>query len=132
MSDAFQTPGAFSWVELMTSDPEAAKTFYGELLGWEFETAGVAGVDYTEVKVQGQSVGGMMKMPPEIPPGVPPHWGAYVTVTDVDATAAKAQELGGQILVPPRDIPTVGRFAVLADPQGATISVIAYKLEHGA
>jgi hypothetical protein len=66
-----------------------------------------------------------MGMPPDAPP-MPPAWGAYVTVDDVDATLAKCSALGGKVLVPPMDVPTVGRMAVIQDPQGATISVIAY------
>lgn len=127
MASAFETPGAFSWVELLTTDPAAAGTFYGELFGWELEDSPMGGRSYTVVKVQGQAVGGIMKMPAEAPPGVPPHWGAYVTVTDVDATVAKAESLGGQALVPAMDIPQVGRFAVIRDPQGAALAVIAYE-----
>jgi uncharacterized protein len=58
--------------------------------------------------------------------GTPPCWNSYVTVDDIDKTAAKAQELGGTIIVPPSDIPDVGRFAVIQDPQGAVISAITY------
>jgi len=63
-----------------------------------------------------------MKMPAEVPPGTPPHWGAYVTVSDVDAMVAKAISLGGGVLAGPRDIPSVERLAVLRDPQGASIA----------
>ena len=129
MGNRFETPGAFSWVELMTSDPEAAKQFYGALFGWEMTTSPMAGTDYTVVKVAGEEVAGMMKMPPTVPAGVPPHWTAYVTVADVDAAVAKAQQLGGAVLHPPTDIPGVGRFAVLQDPQGAAISVIKYAMK---
>jgi predicted enzyme related to lactoylglutathione lyase len=66
-----------------------------------------------------------MTVPPQAE-GTPPNWGCYVTVSDVDATAAKAEELGGKILMPPTDIPNVGRFSVLQDPQGAVISEITY------
>ena len=58
--------------------------------------------------------------------GMPPTWGAYVTVDDVEATVAQAEKLGGKICIPPTDIPTVGRFAVIQDPQGAMLSVITY------
>jgi predicted enzyme related to lactoylglutathione lyase len=66
-----------------------------------------------------------MTVPPQAE-GTPPNWGCYVTVSDVDATAAKAEELGGKILMPPTDIPNVGRFSVLQDPKGAVISEITY------
>jgi predicted enzyme related to lactoylglutathione lyase len=125
MSDPFTQHGAFSWCELTTTDPEAAKKFYTELLGWETEDMATEGMAYTVLKAGGEGIGGIMATPPEAA-GMPPHWGAYVTVDDVDQTAEKAQALGGQILVPPRDIPEVGRFCVLQDPQGAVISLITY------
>ena len=72
-----------------------------------------------------EGLGGIRSIPPQAE-GTPPNWGVYVTVDDVDATAGKAEELGGKILVPPTDIPNVGRFSVLQDPQGAVISAITY------
>jgi predicted enzyme related to lactoylglutathione lyase len=126
MATPFETPGAFSWCELMTTDPAAAKKFYTELFGWELKDMSMPGMSYTVVHVDGKGIGGIMGMPPNLPPGVPPNWGAYVTVPDVDATAKKVVELGGMILVAPQDIPTVGRFTVIRDPQGAVISAITY------
>jgi predicted enzyme related to lactoylglutathione lyase len=81
--------------------------------------------DYTIVKMGEADIGGIMSIP-EMSKGMPPSWGAYVTVDDVDATAAKAEKLGGKIIVAPTDIPTVGRFTVIQDPQGAVISAITY------
>jgi predicted enzyme related to lactoylglutathione lyase len=125
--DAFQTPGAFSWNELMTSDPEAAISFYTALLGWTTQTMAMPGGDYHLLKVGDTSVGGVMAMPPEARAGgMPPSWGSYVTVADVDATARKATALGGKVVHGPLDIPGVGRMAVIVDPQGAAINVIAY------
>ncbi|WP_028572499.1 VOC family protein [Desulfonatronum lacustre] len=129
MSDRFTTNGAFSWSELLTSDVEGAKKFYGDLLGWEIEDMPMEGMDYTVVKAGGEEVGGIMAMPPQAPEGMPPHWGTYVTVTDVDAVARKAPELGGRVLLPPTDIPGVGRFSVIQDPQGAVLSVITYTFQ---
>lgn len=119
--------GAFSWCELLTTDTENAKHFYGKLFNWTLEPAPTAlpGVDYALVKCAGQHQGGMMAIPPAAE-GVPPHWGVYITVDDVDATANLAVEMGGRICMPPQDIPQVGRFCVLQDPQGAVFSVIAY------
>jgi hypothetical protein len=125
MADPFKQHGAFSWCELMTTNPAAAKDFYSRLFGWELEEMGMEGMTYTVVKAGGEPVGGLMAIPPEAQ-GVPPYWAAYVTVDDVDATVRKAQEMGGKVLVPPQDIPDVGRFSVLQDPQGAVISVITY------
>ncbi len=125
MNNPFETPGAFSWSELMTGDPAAAKGFYGALFGWEFQDMAMGEMAYTVVKAGGEDAGGLMCTPPEAG-GAPPRWGVYVTVADADATARRAVELGGTVLVPPKDIPDVGRFCVLQDPQGAAISAIAY------
>ena len=85
----------------------------------------VEGGDYTVVKAGGEAMGGMMPMPAQAE-GAPPRWGIYVTVEDVDETARLAEELGARTLFPPTDIPDVGRFCTLQDPQGAVISVITY------
>jgi predicted enzyme related to lactoylglutathione lyase len=128
MSERFKTHGDFSWCELMTNDVEAAKKFYSALLGWTMEDMPMAsGEAYTVAKAGDQGVGGVMKMPKDMPPGVPPHWTAYVTVTDVDAAAKKAEELGATTLVPPTDIPEVGKFYVFKDPQGAVLALMEYK-----
>ena len=125
MRDDLLRHGAFGWVELMTTDRSAAVKFYKDLFGWETEEYPMESTQYTVVKVGDEAVGGIMKMPAEVQ-GVPPMWSVYVTVDDVDATAAKVQELGGKLLRPPMDIPSVGRFCVLQDPQGGTICAIAY------
>ncbi len=122
--DVYKTVGAFSWTELTTTDPDAAATFYGQLFGWTFEKMNM-GMPYQVVKVGGTAVGGMMGMPPNAG-NMPPAWGAYVTVADADATAKRCSDLGGKVLHGPVDIPTVGRFVVLQDPQGAVITAMAY------
>ena len=125
--DAFKTPGAFSWCELATPDPAKATDFYGKLLGWTFDDMPMAhGDTYRVVKVGAEAVGGIMAPPPGGPPMA--CWSCYVTVTDADATARQCAELGGKAVVPPTDIPNVGRFAALQDPQGAVFCVIAYKM----
>ena len=127
MADRFDTHGDFSWCELLTYDVDKSKQFYAELLGWTMEDQPMpegAG-NYTILRVDGRPVGGMMKMPPQVPAGTPPHWGTYVTVDDVDAIAAKVQQLGGKILVPPMDSPDA-KFCVFQDPQGAVLSIISY------
>ena len=118
--------GAFCWNELSTTDSDAAIKFYKELLGWEVEESKGAGMVYNEIVVAGQHVGGIYKMGPEFG-GAPSHWMAYVSVEDVDERAAKVLELGGSVCVPPTDIPSVGRFCVINDPAGATISLITLK-----
>jgi uncharacterized protein len=123
--DAYKTHGAFSWAELSTSDPQAAAGFYAELFGWTLKTMDMGTGPYHVAHVGETAVGGIMQTPADGPP-MPPHWGSYVTVDDCDATVARCQALGGQCLVPPMDIPTVGRMAVIQDPQGAVISVMTY------
>jgi len=125
MDEAYKTHGAFSWFELMTTDVAAAKDFYAKLFGWTTEDMPMEGGAYTVIKVADKGVAGMMSMPPDAQ-GMPPMWGVYVTVDDVDATAKQAEEIGGKILMPPRDIPNVGRFCVIQAPQGATLAAISY------
>ncbi|MEG0821037.1 MAG: VOC family protein [Burkholderiaceae bacterium] len=123
--DPFKTAGAFSWNELMTTDPQAAKAFYTQLFGWATREQPMDSGVYTVVSVGESAVAGIMKITPEMGP-MPPAWGSYVTVSDADASAKKAVELGGKLLAGPFDVPQVGRMAVLQDPQGAVISVMAY------
>ena len=122
----FETAGAFSWAELLTSDPEAAADFYRQVFGWTTESMDMSTGPYTVVKVAGESVGGIMKMPPTVPDGTPPHWASYVTVDNVDATIETIKSAGGNIVMPAFDVPTVGRLAVIQDPQGAHINIIQY------
>ncbi|MDH3890092.1 MAG: VOC family protein [candidate division Zixibacteria bacterium] len=126
MSEGKPTAGMFCWNELMTRDTEGASKFYSELLGWSPTDSGMPGMKYTLMKVGDKDAGGMMTMPPEVPEQVPAHWMSYVTVDDVDAAAAKAPELGGQVMHGPADIPGVGRFCVVQDPGGATFGMITF------
>lgn len=116
------THGAFSWNELTTSDPKAALEFYTKLFGWTTEVMNM-GMEYTVVKAGGQPIGGVMALPRE---GCPVTWTTYVTVDNIDETVKLAESLGGRIIVPPMDIPEVGRLAIFADPQGAGIAAITY------
>lgn len=128
MSDTPNNPmkqhGAFSWNELMTTDLDGAKSFYSEMFSWQLEDMNNE-MPYTMAKINGQDSAGLMSMPPEAG-GMPPMWGAYVTVDDVEASAKQAVALGGNILLEARDIPNVGRFCVISDPQGAALSLITY------
>jgi len=110
--------GAISWNELVTTDPGVTK-FYSDVVGLTAETMDMGGQPYTVFKAGEAMVGGSMA--PQMP-GVPNHWHVYFGTDDADATAAKAAELGGQVIVPPFDTP-VGRMAVLSDPQGAVFSL---------
>jgi predicted enzyme related to lactoylglutathione lyase len=124
MSEESNHRGRFVWYDLMTPDPEAAQAFYAAVAGWGTEVFPGMQPPYTMWTANGTPIGGSMTLQDEaVAAGARPHWLAYVAVPDVDATAARAQELGSRILVPPTPIPTVGRFAVLADPQGAHIAL---------
>jgi uncharacterized protein len=122
-ADAFSTKGAFSWFQLMTPDPAAAAEFYGSLFGWTVEVQNMPMGEYRTLKLGEAGFGGMT-----VPPygEIPAHWGAYVTVEDADALVGTVTEAGGAVMVPPMDIPEVGRFLALQDPQGAQIMAIAY------
>ncbi|MBJ6723546.1 VOC family protein [Geomesophilobacter sediminis] len=123
--DQFRQHGAISWFELRTSDPKGAESFYTRIFGWTTEPWLAAKNGYSLIKVDGKQVGGICS-PHGEGTGRPTAWGVYVTVADVDATAARAVELGGKLLVAPRDIPKVGRFCVIEDPQGGVVSAITY------
>jgi uncharacterized protein len=125
MINPFQQHGAFSWCELMTTDLQAAEEFYVKLFGWTMADGPVEGMEYRVMSAGGQGVGGMMTIPSNMHP-MSPHWRTTVTVEDVNATTQMAEALGGKILMQPQDIPTVGKFSVIQDPQGAVISLITY------
>lgn len=114
--------GHFVWHEHLARDPKAAVAFYTDVLGWKTEPFGPG--EYTMwVSAQGP-LGGTMKLPEEAAKmGAPPHWMGHVQVENLDETVELAQKLGGKIYKEPTDIPNVGRFAVIADPQGADISI---------
>jgi predicted enzyme related to lactoylglutathione lyase len=119
-------PGAFAWSEINTRDPDAARSFYGDVFGWSFEDTEFEGAGtYTLVKNDGTSFGGLVDISGRVPEDVPPHWLVYFGTDDADGAAAKATEMGGSVAVGPEDIPTVGRFAVLQDQFGAAFAVIA-------
>ena len=125
MEEQYKKHGVFSWCELMTLDVDAAKSFYSKLFGWATEDMSMQGINYTVVKAGGKEIGGIMAMPKEAQ-GTPPRWGTYVTVNNVDDTAKTAEQLGATICMPPQDIPEVGRFCMIQDPQGAAICAITY------
>jgi predicted enzyme related to lactoylglutathione lyase len=118
------TTGRFVWHELMTTDTKAAIAFYTEVIGWKTQpfTEGVG--DYTMWVGSQGPLGGVMALSDEAKKmGAVPGWMGHVEVSDVDATVALVKKKGGNVHVPPQDIPKVGRFSVVADPQGAVISV---------
>lgn len=119
-SDCEQTPGTFSWREMVTQDVEGSKKFYTDLLGWTVDTMDMGGGNSYNMFMQGDHpVAGMMKSPKE---DVPSMWISYITVADLEATVEKAQALGAHLCMPITEIPGKGRFAGVADPQGAAIA----------
>jgi predicted enzyme related to lactoylglutathione lyase len=123
--EVFKTHGAFSWCELMTTDTAAATEFYGKLFGWKIKDMGPEMHNYLVTNVGESGVGGIMAVPPQAQ-GMPPRWGCYVTVTNVDETLAQAKAMGAQVCMEPMSVPGVGRMAAFNDPQGAMLSIIQY------
>lgn len=128
--EVFKTHGAFSWSELLTTDPQKAADFYAKLFGWKIEVMPMPGgagdaPPYHVIKTRSadDAIGGLMVSPQ---PGMPPAWGIYVTVDNVDETVAQAKAMGGKVLMEIMEVPTVGRMATIQDPQGAVINVITY------
>jgi predicted enzyme related to lactoylglutathione lyase len=113
-------PGSFTWNELITPDVDTAAAFYNQVFSWKANPVEMGPMRYTEFKLDDQSIAGAMPPPME---GIPPNWGVYFAVADCDATVADAKSRGASVMVEPTDIPP-GRFAVLADPQGAFFNVI--------
>ena len=112
--------GRFIWHELLTTDTAAAAAFYPRVLPWRTQPSSMPG--YTLWMAGQTQIGGLMAQPPDAS-GTPPNWLIYVGTPSVDATCSQAQGLGAKVLKAPADIPNVGRFAVLLDPQGATFAV---------
>ncbi len=118
-------PGSFTWNELQTNDADRAAAFYSAVLGWAAESAEMpSGITYTSFMIGDRPVAGMMTIQSDWGP-VPPNWGIYLAVDDCDQAVATAVELGGTEEVPAQDVPDVGRFALVKDPQGARFYVMA-------
>ena len=115
---------SFVWYELLSSDVTASKTFYANVVGWNMQDMPMPGMSYTILRAGDTQVAGLMALPKEArDTGMKPCWVGYVGVHDADSAAAKAKRLGGAVLKEPADIPNVGRFAVVADPQGAAFNL---------
>jgi len=120
-----QQPGAVCWVELLTRDPEAAAGFYNEVFGWKAIAGEGGAAPYTMFQLNEEDVAGMMMMPVEVPAEAPAHWAVYFAVADCGAVERRTVALGGQVLRPTTGI-EIGKFAVLADPQGAMFQVMEF------
>ncbi|MBX5470228.1 MAG: VOC family protein [Thermoleophilaceae bacterium] len=118
-------PGTFCWVDAQATDPEAAKSFYTGMFGWEYEDMPIdEGTYYSMARIDGKDVAAISPLPARLrEQQIPPHWNSYVSVESVDATAARARELGGSVLFEPFDVFTAGRMAVIADPQGGVLQL---------
>lgn len=121
MSTVETLVGRFVWHDHLSGDPDGARTFYAELLGWDFEVWGAGEWDYPMIKVGETTHGGFGPAQG----GAPPHWLAHVYVDDVDAAVGRVEAGGGSVVAPPMDIPEVGRMVVIADPQGAVVSLFS-------
>ncbi len=117
-------PGSVFWHELASRNVEASRGFYSALVGWEIQDQPMENINYTLCLVNGQPGAGMLQMTSEWGEEVPPHWMVYFAVENCDESASQAADLGAAICVPPTDIPEVGRFCVLTDPQGGVFSII--------
>ena len=112
------------WWELHTPDIARSRAFYEAVVGWRIAPIQAGAIGYDMIHVGERGIGGLA--PPV--PGYPAFWMAYVSTPDVDVAAAAAKAAGGKVLVGLIDVPPVGRFAVIQDPQGATISVMQYAM----
>ncbi len=117
--------GHFVWYELMTTDMAAAQAFYAKVVSFGARDASAPGMSYTLLTAGEIAVGGLMPLPQQARSmGALPRWLGYVAVADVDKSTRRIGELGGTVHIPPADIPGIGRFSVIADPQGATLALI--------
>ncbi|MET7475205.1 VOC family protein [Streptomyces sp. NPDC005648] len=117
----FNAPGSLGWVELLTRAPERAVEFYTTVFGWSVASS----AHYTRWGIDGADFGGMVRMDEKFPHEVPPHWLPYFAVADVDASAARAAEASGTVLMEATSVPDGPRIAVLRDPRGAVFGVYA-------
>jgi predicted enzyme related to lactoylglutathione lyase len=123
-AEVFDVPGALTWNELTTRDVEGSKAFYGSVFGWSARDSSVSGMPYVLWEQAGETVAGMQPMlGNEWPDDLSPLWMVYFAVSDCDGSAELAQRLGGRLLSPPTSI-TMGRYAVIEDPQGGTFSIL--------
>ena len=126
--------GMPSWVDLSTTDEAGALAFYAGLFGWTDEPNDAGdGMVYHMQKLGEEYVAAVMQQrPDEVEMGVPPHWAMYITVNDVDATAARVAAAGGQLVAEPFDVMDAGRMAVAADPTGALVNLWQQRSHPGA
>jgi predicted enzyme related to lactoylglutathione lyase len=128
MKNYSESHGLFSMHELITTDLASAKEFYSELFGWTFtEIKTIYGNPYLVVHREGTKIGGMMLKEGNVSNDVMPCWDTYITVDDVEESAKRIEKLGGEVIIPPTDIPKVGRFCNIKDTQGISLNLITYE-----
>ena len=117
-------PSQFFWHELMTTDVKAAEKFYSDVVGWKATDSGAPGQQYTLFNVGDRGVGGMLAITPDMAKhGARPGWLGYIAVDDVDQAVARLKQEGGKVDIEPQEVPGIIRFAMVADPQGATFYI---------
>ncbi len=125
--------GKYCWADLSTTDPEAARKFYGDLMGWEFDSMYESeNLIYSMILLDGKHVAGMGQLQPaQVEAGMPPVWNSYICVEDARAMAQKCESLGAQILAGPMDVFDSGVLVMLTDPKGAMFSLWQPKAHKG-
>ncbi|MGH6855733.1 MAG: VOC family protein, partial [Aestuariivirga sp.] len=117
-------PSEFIWYDLMTPDVKAAEAFYSKVVGWKIADSGMPGLSYSILSAGDVMVGGLMGIPEaDAAMGMRPAWTGYIFAADIDAETKRATSLGGKVCRQPEDIPGVGRFSVIADPDGAMFNL---------
>lgn len=122
------TPGSFVWSELASSDPHAAKKFYGDMFGWTYMDSPTPNGIYTIFKYDDNYAAALY----QAPEGMPPNWGIYFSAPDLEGSTAKARELGGEIAMGPLDVGPPGSMSIIKDPQGVHFSLWKAKDTIGA
>lgn len=122
MNNPMQTHGAFSWMELHSSNGKTAKSFYTDLLGWNTEDMDMGEATYTVIVNGEDKIGGIPPFEAETA-----RWLPYITVDDIDTCTMKAKELGATIISEPTTYPGVGRMATISDPVGGVVALITYE-----
>ena len=124
-AEMFDVPGALTWNELNTRDLDGSMAFYRAVFGWQFRNSALDGLPYAVAKVNETPVCGLQQMlAHDWPDDMGPHWMVYFAAHDCDITAEHTVALGGRVLRPPTNL-SIGRYAVLSDPQGGLFAVLA-------
>ena len=119
------THGFFAWYELLTSDADAAQQFYADVIGWNIADSGMPDMDYRMCTMPTGAIAGLMQITPAMAQGgARPCWLGYLSVADIDATLASVTAAGATIMVPPTEIPEVGHWSMIGDPQGRPVYVM--------